>query len=69
MMEQFSLEDDDMGIFITQTSKDDEDVSNLLEESFEINCNEVVKMDYLDISEDECSKQDSVFETGGAVLE
>ena len=63
MMEQFSLEDDDMGMFITQTpSVNVDNLDSLLEDSFDFECNEVGKMLYSDISEDETYKEQAVMD-------
>ena len=52
-MESFSLEDDDLGLFITQTlSVIEENTNRFLEDSFDFDSNEVGKMHYLDISEE-----------------
>ena len=62
MMDQFTLEEDDMGMFITQTANENmENISSLLDESFDFESNEVGSMHYSDISDDEGSRPENVW--------
>ena len=65
MMDVFSLEDDDMGLFITQTpSNNVQNISDLLDVSMEeFENNEVGTMHYSDISDDEGSKVSNVMQS------
>ena len=67
---ELSLEDDDLGLFITQTPSQNVEISNLLDVSLDdFDCGEVGSMHYSDISEDEGSKSHDTMETSSASAE
>ena len=65
MMDVFSLEDDDMGLFITQTpSNNVQNISDLLDVSMEdFENNEVGTMHYSDISDDNGLKEANIMQS------
>ena len=65
MMDVFSLEDDDMGLFITQTpSNNVQNISDLLDVSMEdFENNEVGTMHYSDNSDDNGLKEANIMQS------